>query len=214
MANMNPLRDDILAAQEPVVQLKRELAEKNKLIYKLQNPEPKKPKQPRKPTNWPKWFKKAAKISAIVLGSGALLTFCTFTCEPNDMYVAKGTIVGIKSQKLLYADSCQRPNENGKIVEMTGIACGQKSPDGIFYILQVEFEDRYNGQRIIDVEHEIKTEKMTESVPYIGCVIDVYHKLGLVFRDKPWFKRDWNFSQPNNHVDTSMCKKREVEPAE
>lgn len=222
MTDMNPLRDNELAAQERVIQLERELAERDMLIYKLQNPQKeKKVKPPRKPINWPAWFTKAAKISAAVVGGAVLLLFCISFFEHNETYVTKGKITRVLAKAHKYKGACSLvPNERGRLYRPYW--CEEQEIAETSYDIEVEFifqkEKRTarfkpfeltmgDGYRSWSETAEnpliIRTYRtyFGEAVPHVGCIVNVYYPLGVVFKDRTW--------PPKFLIDASMCKEPE-----
>lgn len=206
MTNMNPLRDDGLAAQERVAQLEKELAEKDKLIYKLQNPQKeKKAKPPRQPINWPTWFRKAAKISAATIGGTALILSCICLFECNATYVTKGKITKVTNTMHTYKDACHLvPNKKGRLYRPE--YCERKIGD-TSYGIEVEFQ--FQGKKKVinfypfeelsgktwpetaekpplpDISHAVY---FGSAIPKVGCIVEVYYPLGDVFNDRTFFR--------------------------
>lgn len=220
--NMNPARDNEFAAQERVFQLEKELAEKNKLIYKLKNPTPKKEKSPRQPINWPAWLKKTVKISAWTVGGTIFLLFCISLFECNETYITKGKITKVLDKAHKYKGDCPLiPDKKSRLYKPDW--CKEQKISETGYGIEVEFLfqnqkriERFGpfestmGGRYLSWPETAKNPLESyysgyyrvhsgEAVPHVGCIVNVYYPLGVVFKDRTW--------PPKFLIDASMCKK-------
>ncbi len=210
MTNMNPLRDNEVAAQERIIQLEKELKEKNQLIHKLQNPVPKKPKQPRQPIDWSRLSAKSIKI----IGVCACLGWLFYTCEPNQLYTSDGiiTYVGKAQTKTI----CHGPV---KIMFKNGEAKTQDTQCDTYvgYNIKASFLDIGGKTREISAEAFEKTgwfnsdtlplEKKfynnrilyPKNVNHLkkGCKIKAYFLRSYFLKTHPWWQ--------NPRIDASVC---------
>lgn len=211
MKDMNPLRNDEVAAQERIIQLERELAEKNKLIYKLQNPTPKKQKQPRKPINWSRLSTKSVKIILACACVGGLV----YACEPNSLYTSDGFITYVG--KVQTQTICNGPKKIGfgrSKVETQRTGCHTYSG----YDVKASFLD-INGKmretfaeafeedewvindrlKSMNVNFSNKRIIYPKNINHLkkGCKIQVYFLRGALLGTRPWLQ--------DPKIDASMC---------
>lgn len=210
-------RDDELSAQEHVVWLQKELAERDILIEKLTAPKKRDNDSRGRVACTAKKALRAMRRyclpAAVILG---FLFFTAILIEPNEELIADGVILNV------WTDLMAIDTNNCQLIKNTAGAFVSANCSAKDYGVKVKFADKRGARKIFDLEpgerlggrgnewnfsyHRLTGrsdmlylgEGKDRAVPHSGCKVKVHYKIGKWFGDHSWV---------DNFVDASMCGK-------